>query len=125
MYELKIISSFASAHQLRGFHGGCENLHGHNWKVEVYVAGDKLGEDGLLIDFKIMKQKTNKLLDTLDHKFLNELEPFTTLNPSSENLSRFLYETLSRELNSETIKVSRVSVWESETACATYSSAHP
>ena len=120
MYELKILASFASAHQLRGFHGGCENLHGHNWKVEVFVSGEKLQDDGLLIDFKIIKQKTEKILDYLDHRFLNDLEPFTTINPSSENISRFLYESLSKELNSDRIKISKVTVWESETACASY-----
>ena len=123
MYELKIISSFASAHQLRGFHGKCENLHGHNWKVEVFVSGEKPGEDGLLIDFNAIKQKTKTILDALDHKFLNELEPFTTLNPSSENIACHMFEALSRDLNSDRVKVSKVAVWESETACATYSEA--
>jgi 6-pyruvoyltetrahydropterin/6-carboxytetrahydropterin synthase len=120
MYELKIISNFASAHQLRGFHGGCENLHGHNWKVEVFVSGEKLQDDGLLVDFKIMKQKTEKILDGLDHKFLNDLEPFTTLNPSSENISRFLFESLSKELNTDQMRISKITVWESENACASY-----
>ena len=121
MYELKIISHFAAAHQLRGFEGGCENLHGHNWKVEVYVKGDRLEDNGLLIDFRIIKEQTDKLLDGLDHKFLNELEPFSTLNPSSENISCHLFESLSRQLNTESIKVSKITVWESETACASYS----
>jgi 6-pyruvoyltetrahydropterin/6-carboxytetrahydropterin synthase len=111
MYELKIISNFAAAHQLRGFEGGCENLHGHNWKVEVYVKGDSLEDNGLLIDFKIIKAQTDKLLDSLDHKFLNELDPFLTLNPSSENISCHLFKSLSRQLNTEDIKVSKVTVW--------------
>jgi 6-pyruvoyltetrahydropterin/6-carboxytetrahydropterin synthase len=121
MYELMIISHFAAAHQLRGFEGGCENLHGHNWKVEVYIAGDKLEENGLLIDFKIIKAQTDKLLDSLDHKFLNELDPFSTLNPSSENIACHLFKSLSLQLNAPNIKVSKVTVWESETACASYS----
>ncbi|SPD72046.1 6-carboxy-5,6,7,8-tetrahydropterin synthase [uncultured Desulfobacterium sp.] len=121
MYELEIISHFAAAHQLRGFEGGCENLHGHNWKVEVYVSGNKLEENGLLIDFKIIKAHTEKLLDSLDHKFLNELEPFSILNPSSENIACHLFRSLSGQLNTSNIKVSRVRVWESETACACYS----
>jgi len=120
MYELKIVSQFAAAHQLRGFHGGCEHLHGHNWKVEVFVSGEKLPEDGLLIDFRVIKEKTETLLDGLDHKFLNELEPFITLNPSSENMARYLFESLSRELNTENIKISRITVWESDSACASY-----
>ncbi len=120
MYELKIISNFAAAHQLRGFQGGCENLHGHNWKVEVFVRGEKLEENGLLLDFKIIKQKTEAVLDTLDHKFLNELEPFSSMNPSSENIACYLFEILSREVNSDNVNVSKVTVWESDTACATY-----
>ncbi len=82
MYELKIITQFAAAHQIRGIEGGCERLHGHNWKVEVFVSGDKLDENGLLIDFRDIKDKTEALMEELDHKFLNELEPFITLNPS-------------------------------------------
>ena len=120
MYELKIVSQFAAAHQLRGFHGGCEYLHGHNWKVEVFVSGQNLQEDGLLIDFRVIKEKTATLLNGLDHKFLNELEPFTTLNPSSENMARHIFEFLSRALNTENIRVSRITVWESDTACASY-----
>jgi 6-pyruvoyltetrahydropterin/6-carboxytetrahydropterin synthase len=83
MYELKIISQFAAAHQLREFDGECEKLHGHNWKVEVTVTGNKLEKNGLLIDFRMIKDATKKVLDSLDHKFLNELEPFTNSNPSS------------------------------------------
>lgn len=120
MYELKIVSQFAAAHQLRGFEGGCEQLHGHNWKVEVFVSGEKLEEDGLLVDFRIIKEETEKLLDDLDHKFLNDLKPFETLNPSSENISRHIFEFLSKELNSENVKVSKITVWESDNACATY-----
>ncbi|MBW1851523.1 MAG: 6-carboxytetrahydropterin synthase QueD [Deltaproteobacteria bacterium] len=120
MYELKITSQFAAAHKLRGFEGSCENLHGHNWKVEVYVTGEKLERDGLLIDFRIIKEKTEKLLDELDHKFLNDLEPFISLNPSSENISRYIFESLSEELNNENVKISKITVWESDSACASY-----
>lgn len=120
MYELKVISNFAAAHQLREFKGACEQLHGHNWKVEVYVAGNKLEKNGLLIDFKLVKNAAKKALDKLDHQFLNELKPFNSLNPSSENIARHIFESLSKELNSERVKVSRVTAWESDTACATY-----
>lgn len=120
MYELKIISQFAAAHQLREFHGKCEQLHGHNWKVEVYVTGDQLGKDGLLIDFRMIKKATEKVLNELDHKFLNELEPFRTINPSSENIARYVYESLDQELTIANVKVSKVTAWESDSACATY-----
>ena len=120
MYELKIVSQFAAAHQLREYQGGCENLHGHNWKVEVFVKGEKLGQDGLLIDFRIIKNATKEVLEGLDHTFLNELENFREQNPSSENIARYIFESLDRRLKDENVKVSRVSAWESDSACATY-----
>jgi 6-pyruvoyltetrahydropterin/6-carboxytetrahydropterin synthase len=120
MYELKIISQFAAAHQLREYEGKCENLHGHNWKVEVYVTGEKLEKNGLLIDFKLIKKATKKALNELDHEFLNELDAFKAINPSSENIARHIFMELSREVNTEDIKVSRVTTWESDSACASY-----
>ncbi len=120
MYELKIISQFAAAHQLKGLKSGCENLHGHNWKIEVFAQGDKLGEDGLLMDFKLLKEATNRILDELDHKFLNELEPFKEVDPSSEGIARHIFKSLSKELNSNAVKVSKVTAWESDSACASY-----
>ncbi len=120
MYELKIISQFAAAHQLRDFEGGCEKLHGHNWKIEVFVTGKELGKDGLLMDFRLIKEKTKKVLDELDHKFLNELDAFKTINPSSENIACYIFKYLLRELNNEDVKVSRVTAWESDSSCASY-----
>jgi len=120
MYELKIISQFGSAHQLRGYRGKCENLHGHNWKIEVCVKGEKLGEDGLLVDFKLIKKATKKVVEKLDHTFLNDLDCFKEINPSSENIARYIFKETSRDLNRPDISVSRVTVWESDTACATY-----
>ncbi|MBW2303696.1 MAG: 6-carboxytetrahydropterin synthase QueD [Deltaproteobacteria bacterium] len=120
MYELKIVTHFAAAHQLREFAGKCEKLHGHNWKVEVAVSGHQLAENGLLLDFREIKKATDEVLDGLDHEFLNELEAFQTVNPSSENIARFIFEALSRKLNNDQVRVSWVSAWESETACATY-----
>ena len=120
MYELKIVSQFAAAHQLRGFKGGCENLHGHNWKIEVYATGIELGKDGLLIDFKILKDATQKALDELDHKFLNDLDAFRSINPSSENIARHVFQSVSKHLNCQELKVSKVTAWESDSACASY-----
>jgi len=119
-YELKVTSRFAAAHQLREFHGACENLHGHNWKVEVYVTGENLKREGLLVDFGEMKQATREVLGTLDHRFLNELEPFRDNNPSSENIARHIFQYLSDKLNHGDIRVSKVTAWESEDACASY-----
>ena len=123
MFELKIVTHFAAAHQLREFDGKCENLHGHNWKVEVYVTGGKLGENGLLIDFRQIKKATEEVLDRLDHQFLNELEEFKTINPSSENIARYIFEALAREFNNNDVTISRVTAWESDTACASYTEA--
>ena len=120
MYELKVISSIAAAHQLKGIEGKCEALHGHNWKVEVFVTGEELGTDGLLIDFKWIKRATEEVLQGLDHKFLNELGAFEGLNPSSENLARHIHESLRKQLNRKNVTVSKVTVWESDTAAATY-----
>ena len=120
MYELKIITSFSAAHRLENFYGKCEALHGHNWKVEVSLQGDKLDEAGLLQDFGAVKARTRELLEEVDHKYLNELPAFSQQNPSSENLAFFIFQRLSGVLNRDGVKVSRVSVWESDTSCASY-----
>ncbi len=120
MYELKISTQFAAAHQLREIRGGCENLHGHNWKIEVSVTGSELGKDGLLIDFRVIKGETKRVIDELDHKFLNELASFENLEPSSENISRHIFESISRKLNTKNVKISKVTAWESDSACASY-----
>ncbi len=119
MYELKIVSHFAAAHQLREHKGMCENLHGHNWKVEVEIRGEEL-VNGLLVDFRDIKEATKKVLDELDHKFLNDLEAFRSCNTSSEMIARHIFESLSLRLNDERVKVSRVTAWESDSACASY-----
>ena len=120
MYELKIVTHFAAAHRLKDFHGVCENLHGHNWKIEVYVVGERLGKDGILCDFKLIKEKTEKILKELDHTYLNKHPFFEKENPSSENIARYIFNALSKELNNENIRISKVTAWESETACASY-----
>ena len=120
MYELKIITQFAAAHRLENFHGKCEALHGHNWKVEVFLAGERLDEAGLLMDFGQIKARTNALVEEIDHKYLNELEAFREQNPSSENLARYLFERLAADLNRDGVRLSRVNVWESDSSCASY-----
>ena len=121
MYELRIVSQLAAAHQLREYGGKCERLHGHNWKIEVYVTGKQVGEDGLLMDFRVIKDATKKILDQLDHRFLNEIDYFKDINPSSENIARYIYDYLGKHLNNERVRISKVSAWESNSACATYS----
>jgi 6-pyruvoyltetrahydropterin/6-carboxytetrahydropterin synthase len=120
MYELKIITQFAAAHRLENFYGKCEALHGHNWKVEVFLAGDRLDGAGLLMDFGVVKARTREVLEEIDHKYLNELAAFKDQNPSSENLARYLFQRLSAALNRDGAEVRRVNVWESDTSCAAY-----
>ena len=120
MFRLTIHTAFAAAHNLTHYQGDCENLHGHNWKVEVSILTNELDKAGLGIDFKILKKETNTLLKTLDHKYLNELSPFTELSPSSENIARYLYGELTKIFGSKKVKVEKVTVWESDFAAATY-----
>ena len=120
MYELKIVTDFAAAHRLNNFYGKCESLHGHNWKVELFLRGDRLNEAGLVRDFGVVKAKAREVLAELDHQYLNDLPAFSQQNPSSENLARYLYERLGTALNDGSVQVSRVSVWESDSSCASY-----
>jgi 6-pyruvoyltetrahydropterin/6-carboxytetrahydropterin synthase len=120
MYRLTVKTGFAAAHNLINYQGDCENLHGHNWKVEVTITAHELDQAGLAIDFKILKRETNALLDELDHKYVNQHHFFTELSPSSENIARYLYQEMSKRLNNNNITVERIGVWESDNACAEY-----
>ena len=121
MYELKVVTHFAAAHQLKMVAKKCENLHGHNWKIEICVAGKDLNKAGVLIDFGELKQHVSVIMAKLDHKFLNELDDFNdNYPPSSENIAHYIAKTLQSMIDSPDIKVARVTAWESENACATY-----
>jgi len=120
MYEVKIKADFSAAHNLREVGGKCESLHGHNFAVEVTVESQSLEEGGMVIDFRLLKAKTKEVLDTLDHRYLNELSFFRSQNPSSENLAAYIFSEVSRRIDQGSRRVSRVSVWESETSRATY-----
>ncbi len=120
MYELMIETTFSSAHQLRGYMDKCENLHGHNWKVQVHVAAERLNEIGIAVDFHDLKRLTNELTSSLDHAFLNNIFPFTEINPSSENIAKWIYDSLKKMINTDYINLTAITVWESETASATY-----
>ena len=120
MYHLTVKTHFAAAHRLVNYQGDCENLHGHNWNVEVTVSARELDTAGLGIDFKILKRHTKELLGELDHKYLNDLPAFSQISPSSEQIARFLFHRLSAQLDSANVYLERVTVWESEFACASY-----
>ena len=126
MFELKVVTYFAAAHQLKMVAKKCENLHGHNWKIEVCVAGEKLSEAGVLVDFGELKQNVSEIMTRLDHNFLNELEYFDDNNPpSSENIALYIANSLQAMLKNPGIRVTSVTAWESENACATYLIADP
>lgn len=120
MYEVAIRRRFAAAHQLRGYRGKCEDLHGHNWIVEVGVEGTELDDVGLLLDFKALKNHVDDVLEELDHKYINDHKWFEKRNPSSEYLALFLHEQITARLDDPGLRVTYVRVWESEDAAATY-----
>lgn len=117
MYKLKVIDSFSAAHNLRNYKGKCEELHGHNYKVEVVLGGLELDEDGLLIDFKDIKISLKKILETLDHKYLNEVTIFVDTNPTSENLAKYIYNEMKKLWHEG---IDSVTVWETENSAASY-----
>ena len=119
-YTLKILTDFAAAHYLRNYEGVCNRLHGHNWKVEVQVVARQLDEVGMGVDFKVIKDATKSLIGRLDHYNLNDQPPFDRINPTAENIAAYLYSELSRTLNTETVKVDAITLWETDRACVTY-----
>ena len=135
MFEVSVEDTFASGHALRGYRGKCENPHGHNYKVQVTLHGERLdkiritlsGEEldniGLLFDFKDLKVAMNDIIDRLDHKFINDIAPFTDLNPSAENMAKYFYDEINLLLEDKTqgrVKVKQVKMWETDTTAATY-----
>jgi len=116
VYSIKVEGNFSSAHNLRGYKGKCEQLHGHNWKVEVVVAKDKLDKTGMVLDFKFVKSKLNAVLERLDHKYLNSMPYFKKANPSSENMAKYIYDNI----KSKIADIESVTVWENNTSSATY-----
>ena len=120
MFELKILSHFSAAHQLAMVAKKCENLHGHNWKVEVCIKGERLNDAGVLVDFGILKGHVKEIMGRLDHHFLNELPYFESDAPSSENLAVYIAKSLQEMIEEPGVAVSRVTTWESDDACATY-----
>jgi 6-pyruvoyltetrahydropterin/6-carboxytetrahydropterin synthase len=119
MYELTIETDFAAAHRLVAYEGLCENLHGHNWKVDVTVKSPSLDKLGMVMDFKDLKSAMAEIMETFDHKYLNEIAPFVEINPTTENLSRVIAELLQAKLP-DPVRVNSIRVWESPRASATY-----
>ena len=121
MFEVMIERNFSSAHQLRGYKGKCENLHGHNYKIEIYARGRELDKTGLLVDFIELKAAADDIVQYLDHRNINELPPFDVeLNPSAENLARFILERVAARVGDERVQVYKVRCFETPTSVATY-----
>ena len=120
MYEVSVKRTFSAAHRLEDIGGKCEDLHGHNFSVEVSVAGDKLNSQGVVLDFRILKEWIDRILADLDHRYLNEAAPFKGVNPSSENIARVVYEMIREKARALDLSVSSVTVWESDSSRATY-----
>jgi len=119
-YELFIQADFSAAHNLRGYKGKCERLHGHNWRVDLRLAGDRLNAEGLLLDFTEAKRILGEVLERFDHRYLNEVEPFDRLQPSSENIARVVAEAVADRFPAG-VRVVSVTAWESDRCAATYS----
>jgi 6-pyruvoyltetrahydropterin/6-carboxytetrahydropterin synthase len=123
MFEVSVDETFASGHALRGYRGKCENVHGHNYKVRITLAGEKLDSIGLLFDFRNVKMLVNEIIDQLDHKFLNDLEPFREINPSAENMAKYFYDEIKCRLETRTkgrVHIKSIKLWETDTTTATY-----
>lgn len=116
MYSIKVESTFSSAHNLRHYKGKCEELHGHNWKVELKATQDKLDKTGMVLDFKYLKMKLNRVIEALDHKYLNSMPYFKKMNPTSENIARYIYDRVKKS----GVRLKSVTVWENTTSSATY-----
>ncbi|MDD4295013.1 MAG: 6-carboxytetrahydropterin synthase QueD [Candidatus Omnitrophica bacterium] len=120
MYKVKVMAEFSGAHFLRGYKGKCESLHGHNWEIEVIAKSETLDELGMVIDFKKLKGFINVVMEELDHKHLNDLEYFEKINPSSENIAKYIYDRLLALMTDEKAVLCKVRVWETSSSCAVY-----
>jgi 6-pyruvoyltetrahydropterin/6-carboxytetrahydropterin synthase len=116
MFTVKVQASFSSAHNLKGYKGKCEELHGHNWSVELAVSKSTLDKIGMALDFSYLKGKLHEVLERLDHKYLNDVPYFKKINPTSENIAKYIYDTLKPRISN----ISSITVWESDNSSATY-----
>ena len=123
MFEVTVERGFSSGHYLRNYKGKCENPHGHNYKVRITLYGEALDAAGLLLDFRDLKQVMRPVIDRIDHQMLNDLEPFTEINPSAENLAQYFYQQTSEQLRAMTggrVRVKDCTIYETDTTTATY-----
>jgi 6-pyruvoyltetrahydropterin/6-carboxytetrahydropterin synthase len=121
MFVLKIVTDFAAAHSLRDYPGNCSRLHGHNWGVEVKVQSEVLDETGIAIDFREIKNQTKEVVNRLDHFYLNDIKPFDEINPTAENIAKYFFDELKKLINTDTVSVKEVTIWETPRSAVTYS----
>jgi 6-pyruvoyltetrahydropterin/6-carboxytetrahydropterin synthase len=123
MFQVSVEETFSSGHALRGYRGKCENVHGHNYRVRVTIEGPQLDSIGLLVDFTLLKQVMREIIGRLDHQFINDLEPFRTVNPSAENLAKYFYDEMKRGLKDlpAGARITGATIWETDTSHAQYS----
>jgi len=119
-YTLRVLTDFASAHTLRDYPGQCANMHGHNWKVEAEVEAETLDQTGMAVDFKVVKTAAREIAAQLDHRYLNDVPPFDTVNPTAENIARWFFQQLGERLNRPGLRVSALTLWETDRACVRY-----
>jgi 6-pyruvoyltetrahydropterin/6-carboxytetrahydropterin synthase len=119
-FEVMIERNFSSAHQLRGYKGKCENLHGHNYRIEIFARGNELDNIGLLVDFVELKAAADEVVQYLDHRNINELDPFVELQPSAENLAKYILERVAAKVDDERVQIYKVRCFETPTSVATY-----
>jgi 6-pyruvoyltetrahydropterin/6-carboxytetrahydropterin synthase len=122
MFQVSVEETFSAGHALRGYHGKCENPHGHNYRVRLTVEGGQLDGIGLLYDFAHLKRILRDVIEGVDHKFLNDQAPFDTINPSAENMAKFFYEEASKQMPQapEAPRITGITVWETDETSATY-----
>jgi len=121
MFKIKIQTHFAAAHQLRDYPGDCERMHGHNYGVDVVCLCDQLDPLGMGIDFKFLKAEVKKVIEQLDHYNLNEKPQFKDINPSAENIARWIYQTLKPLVSNDRVQLHEITVYETDTCSVTYS----
>ncbi|MEO7143910.1 MAG: 6-carboxytetrahydropterin synthase QueD [Bryobacteraceae bacterium] len=120
MFEVTVEQTFAAGHSLRNYHGKCENVHGHNYRVRVTMEGRQLDGAGLLVDFVEVKRRMQTVIDRLDHRYINDIPPFDVLNPSAENMARYFHEELSLGIADASARIAEVRVWETDITAAAY-----
>lgn len=124
MFDVSVEQTFSAGHSLREYKGKCENVHGHNYRVRVTVEGAELNAIGLIVDFVDLKKQVRAIVERLDHQYINDLEPFTILNPSAENLAKYFYDELMKQFagtnGKSPVRIAEVKIWETDTSTATY-----